>query len=324
VTRVYLHTLDSIDSDQCHRARHNHRSLYLRTLCRYFFDDLHKQAPQSRLTSGTLLCLSLDMASVVVFPDKNSFSSALAISRDLGIHVEPLAIPKFCSGIAPPAMLTTANLKRLIDNFESHGITLSGVIPHKPFKRDIPEAPPPDPQWHEIVGGITLSNIRLSLTDPLRLTVEVTPGNSLEYLIPIMARLIRGGAYRPEDRILAFEEEHRLIAFLSESVVISRVDDLLDAWIMLRCSVDLICSAWERRHSLDPDANPRHGIGPIEIFRRLPGNNCGKCRHGDCMEFAVQVFTGQQQLRECPPLLEEQHRRNLESVTWLARVIGLR
>ncbi len=263
------------------------------------------------------------MANVIIFADRDSFQSALKMAESMGIHVDPLEIPTFCRDIASPCLVTTAGLKRVVNDFESRGIRLTGAIPYRPFRRDVPQAPPPDPQWLQIVGGIRIDRIQPSFSDPQRLRIEATPGKDLGDLIPFMARLIRGGAYRPQARILALEEEHRLIVFSSNSLIISRADDLLDVWIMLRCSVDLICSAWTLRNTLEPERDDRHGIGAIEIFRRLPGDNCGQCRCANCMEFAQEVFTGRRRVVECGPLLEQRNSPHLQSMQWLGTVIGI-
>lgn len=262
------------------------------------------------------------MAHVVVFSDEKSFSYALEVSRTSGIHVQPLEIPSFCSGIVPPGAVVNAGLNQLLSEFASRGVGISGVIPYRPPRREIPQAPPPDSRWREILGTMRTMNVRRSLSDPQRLRVEVSPENSLEELIPIMARLIRGGAYQPEARILAFEEDHRLVAFSARTVVISRADDLLDVWIILRCAIDLIGAAWDNRNTLEPDRAPRYGIGAVEIFRRLPGSNCGSCEQGGCMEFATQVFTGRRRIEECLPLLDPEYASYLDSVRWLGSVIG--
>ncbi len=263
------------------------------------------------------------MACIVIFPDRDSFQDAVELSGSMGIHTAPLEIPTFCRGIASPCLVTTAGLKQVVRDLESHGIPSIGAIRYKPFKREIPEAPPPDSQWIRIVGGIRIRKIRPSFTDPQRLRIETTPVNSLANLIPIMARLIRGGSFRPRAGILAFEEEHRLIAFSSDSIVISRADDLLDAWILLRCGVELICSAWNKQNDLGRERDPRHGIGAIEIFRRLPGDNCGQCRCGNCMEFAQEVFTGRRSVFDCGPLFEPSNSQSLESMYWLGNIIGI-
>jgi hypothetical protein len=44
---------------------------------------------------------------------------------------------------------------------------------------------------------------------------------------------------------------------------------------------------------------------PIEIYKRLPCNNCGKCSAGTCMSFAVKLLRRLVPLSECTELEEE-------------------
>ena len=40
----------------------------------------------------------------------------------------------------------------------------------------------------------------------------------------------------------------------------------------------------------------------IELYKRLPKKNCGKCRQNKCMPFALSVIKGDAELSECPYL----------------------
>jgi ArsR family metal-binding transcriptional regulator len=138
-----------------------------------------------------------------------------------------------------------------------------------------------------------------------------------------MARLIRGGAYRPDPPVLAIEEEHRLVAISPKEIVISRAKDLMDMWIILRTTVELFITAWEHRSSLEPEREPRIGIGAIEVFKRLPATNCGMCNNYSCMEFAAGLIAGRCRIEQCTPLYNGGDSRYLESLNWLMRAIGL-
>ncbi len=264
------------------------------------------------------------MAQLIVFPDEQSYQlglDTLVISSASG---EELCVPPFCRGLVPPPIVMTEGLAHFVENLRVRGTTVSGTVEYLPFKREIPDGELPDPHWKEILGKLRIKSIRQSLTDRHRLRGEVTPEKNPGPLIPYMARLIRGGSFSPDVPSLLFEEEHRLIAICPNEIVISRADDMLDFWIMLRTTVDLICEAWERRFTLEPEIYPRQGIGAAEIFRRLPGIDCGKCQNHTCMEFATGIVTGRSRLEDCTPLFEEGDLRHLASVGWLLRVIGLR
>ncbi|MBI5570995.1 MAG: hypothetical protein HY914_13710 [Desulfomonile tiedjei] len=263
------------------------------------------------------------MANVLVFPDWQSFDDASEALESAQALFEVIPLPRFCHGLAVPVIRVPGSARSLREFLASRDISLSGLLPYHRFAREVPEAEPPDPLWKQVLGDLRVTAIKPSVTDPSRLRVEVVPEKSLNELIPVMARIIRGGSFRRDVPVLAFDEEHRLLAVSPREVVISRADDLLDAWIMLRSVVELIMSAWHHRSSLKPETEPRHGIGAIEIFKRLPGANCGRCRNYNCMEFAVGLLMGRHRLDECVSLQETQEPSCRQSLEWLLRAVGL-
>jgi ArsR family metal-binding transcriptional regulator len=263
------------------------------------------------------------MAQVFIFPDQSSFENGLKFIRSVGTNASVVQAPEFCLGLVAPTIVVTGGPKSLAEELGQRGIKISGVIPYIPLNREIPKASRPAEKWKQILGSLTLQTVRPSLTDPTRLRVEVTSEKSLSSLIPFMARLIRGGSYRFEIPVLAFEEEHRLLAISADRLVICRADDLLDAWIMLRSFVDLVISGWDVRTKIEPEKERRQGIGAIEIFKRLPSTDCGRCGKQNCMEFATGLFTGKFSIEQCAPVREERWRERLESLRWLMHVIGL-
>lgn len=264
------------------------------------------------------------MAHVIYFPDHAAFRQGLeAISRTEHSS-RVLEVPRFCSSLVAPSILisgvgSTAGLK---ESLAGLGIPMSGIVPYAPFKRMVPDAAPPDSGWQPILGALRLECVRPSLTDHLRLRVEVTWDNELGDYTRRMARLIRGGSYRPEVPSLAFEEERRLVAILPRRLVLCRADDMLDAWIQLRTFIDLLCATAVREKAIKPDTKPRRGIGTIEVFKRLPGTNCGRCGCPNCMEFAMRLFMGRSRVEECAPLFEPDWTAHREAVTWLMDLIG--
>lgn len=262
------------------------------------------------------------MAVALVFPDQKTQDGAMLVLEEADIPFEILAVPRFCKGLASPCIVASGTARRIKEALRLEAIPISGIVPYFPFKKDIPEADPPDPLWRNVLGGLQVASIRRSLSDPLRLRVEILLRNNIAHLIPIMARMIRGGAFRPDMPVLAFEEDHRLLFLYGGSVVISRADDLLDFWIMLRSCVDLICSAEQLRGALKPETTPRQGIGATEIFKRLPATNCGLCGYAGCMEFAMCLLTARCKAERCLPMLEDEYAPHRESLACLMNAIG--
>lgn len=263
------------------------------------------------------------MASVVILPDHDSYERAFECLRNSSNYLQALAVPEFCQGLVPPAILLTGSLTSVRAGLRQHSIEASGILPFRPFNRDIPQASPPNSQWKQLLGRFRINRIRTSVSDPIRLRIELDVEKPLDHLIPTIVSLIRGGSYRPDEPSFMFEEEHRLIAFSARSLVISRANDLLDFWLMLRCFVDLVYSAWVNRFAIEPDRKPRQGIGATEIFKRLPGLECSKCGMEGCMEFAVSVLTMRTTIDRCVPLSEIKMSKSRESLMWLVEALGL-
>lgn len=263
------------------------------------------------------------MAQLIIFPDRTSFENSVQFIESLGTSTAVVQTPEFCRGLVAPTIVVTGGPKSLVDELDRAGVTISGVIPYRPFGRAIPKSAPPAKTWMQVLGSLTVSTVRPSLTDPIRLRVEVIPERSLAPVIPLMAKLIRGGSYRFDRPVLAFEEEHRLLAISPSRFVICRANDLLDSWVMLRSFVDLAVSAWDFRSAIEPERERRQGIGTMEIFKRLPSSDCGRCGKQNCMEFATGLFTGKFKIDQCQPLLEERWSAHRESVRWLMRALGL-
>lgn len=263
------------------------------------------------------------MLHAMVFEDYAAFLKAKPVIDQAGGAFEVLEPPGFCEGLVAPVILVGTGAPLLLTELLRHKVRISGTFLHRPSHRDIPQGKAPDPRWREALGDLRITMARPSVSNPLKLRVEVRPARSLAMLIPIMARFIRGGTYRPAVPLLSFEEEHRLLTVSQDTIVLSRVDDMLDAWLMLRCMVELVLAAWDRREVLKPDAVPRQGVGAVEIFRRLPGRNCGRCGTCNCMEFAVALFTGKRTAEQCASLHEDSEREAWESLIWFLRTAGL-
>lgn len=263
------------------------------------------------------------MAYVIFFSSLSDFQTARDYFLTSPKYVEVLDVPEFCTGLIVPSLLVAGTREGLLAETTQLGVQPCGIVRYSPRKRDMPVSTSPNEAWRSILGEVKLTVMRESVSDPQKLHAEISVGEDSGRLIPLMACLIKGGAYRPDVPSLALEEGHRIIIFCPGEIVISRADDLLDFWINARRSVDLVCEAHEKQRVLTPVDEPRHGISAIEIFRRLPATDCGQCGKPNCMEFAVAVFTGKGSPEDCPPLREEAWLEHRKSAFRLVKTIGV-
>ncbi len=262
------------------------------------------------------------MARILLFPDESDFNYAVPKLEAALEDIEVLAPPAFCEGLVSPCVLIPHWKKTDSDLLQLQEIQYVGNIDHKEFGREIPAVGPPDPRVFAALGWMRLKYAGASVSDPHRYRFEFTCAKDLRALIPVMARLISGGAFSPDTPALAIEEGHRLIVVNGRRITISRVDDLLDMWIMVRTTVDFITLANERYQELKPETKPRRGLGASEIYKRLPATDCGQCGKEGCMDFATELLMGRVSLDDCAPLNSEEMARNRESLEWIAGLLG--
>ncbi|AFM26246.1 (Fe-S)-binding protein [Desulfomonile tiedjei] len=261
------------------------------------------------------------MAQILIFPDMSAFEAGLHGFETEGVAVDVLPVPGFCSGIVADSLVISAPAEKILQTLRKRELSFSGLIPYGPSRRGIPQGGPLDDTWKTVLGAFQVAAVKPSSTDPTRLRVECLFQNRLDDLIPYMARFIRGGAFHPDKPLLAFEEEHRLLSFKGRELVICRADDLLDIQVLVRCAMELVLQAWDRKDTLEPETKPRIGIGSVEIFKRLPGTNCGACGYRNCMELAMELLTSRSDPSRCPVL--EENPENRKSLEWLMEAIGL-
>jgi 4Fe-4S ferredoxin len=59
-------------------------------------------------------------------------------------------------------------------------------------------------------------------------------------------------------------------------------------------------------------------ISPIEIYKLLPKENCGKCNYPNCMAFAVKMVSKKAFLADCPLLKEPKYIRQMIALREIA------
>lgn len=58
-------------------------------------------------------------------------------------------------------------------------------------------------------------------------------------------------------------------------------------------------------------------ISPIDVYKLLPGTNCGECHESNCMAFATRIVNGELVIGDCPPLLSEENARTYKELAVL-------
>ncbi len=260
------------------------------------------------------------MAKILVFRNKACFRAGLKTVQSFDVSHSIINEPEFVKGLVAPALSVTCESSKLAEIEQDCMNELAGIIPYSAIK-DLPHGAPPNILWQQALGNLTLISVNKSSSDPMRFRVEFETSNDLGEIIRLIPHLIRGGAYNPVIPAFTFEEDHRLIAFHGRRIVFSRLNGITDIWIMTRTAVDLAISGYKHKPNLMPLTERRQGIGVIEIYKRLPQTDCGKCDRPSCMEFSMALFSGKMDSKQCPTLNDPEFREKKVGLEWLLQLI---
>jgi len=96
-----------------------------------------------------------------------------------------------------------------------------------------------------------------------------------------------------------------MIALYPRRITIAKADEIVDAWLTLERIRFLAEQTWNDRDRIAPCFETRKKPPALEIFKRLPGTNCGRCGMPTCLALAMHVWTGEASARLCLPVFEE-------------------
>jgi ArsR family metal-binding transcriptional regulator len=124
-------------------------------------------------------------------------------------------------------------------------------------------------------------------------------------VLPYLNSVLPQASYAPTAETLTFMDGYRMIALYPKRITIAKADEIVDAWLTLERIRFPAVQTWSNRDRIAPSFETRKRPPALEIFKRLPGTNCGLCGEPTCLAFAMQVWTGQASAKRCLPVFEE-------------------
>lgn len=126
-------------------------------------------------------------------------------------------------------------------------------------------------------------------------------------LLPYLAAEIRGCTYIHGAGQLNFMDQGHIIAIGHRQITMTGVLDEAEAQQLCERFKRLINDVNQRRDSITPVLRKQARLGPLAVYRELPGTNCGECGEVTCMAFAALVVNRELVASKCAPLLLEEY-----------------
>ncbi|MDR7522907.1 MAG: (Fe-S)-binding protein [Armatimonadota bacterium] len=124
---------------------------------------------------------------------------------------------------------------------------------------------------------------------------------------PYLNAVLKGAVYRPDAGILSFRREGKFITLFPRRAAITKVIDDADARRTLAWLRDFINQTYEARDTITPSYKSCDALKPLDVYKLLPGTNCGECGEATCLAFALKVVAQAVEVSACRPLFSGQY-----------------
>ncbi len=243
------------------------------------------------------------------FPSREELDRALTALEHLGAPYRRIDPTPPLAQVALPAVIVTREARARL---AEHGtdVICSGWVEHKEPKVAMPDGPDADP------CGACFKRAAIMVLQPcvadqskIRLTAHVS--GDLAPAMPYLNAVMPNASFTPASQTLTYMDGHRMVALYPHRIMIAKADEIVDAWLVLDGIRLLVEQTWAGRDAITPVYETRQRPPALEIWRRLPGTNCGLCGERTCMAFAARLWLGEARLQQCSPVFTppEQARR---------------
>jgi ArsR family metal-binding transcriptional regulator len=242
---------------------------------------------------------------LTTFPAREELNRTLAVLEDRGAAYERIEPSPALSLIALPALVMSREVRGLLEA-AAPTVVFSGWVDYRAFRVEMPDGPAPqEQQQDDCFRRSSVMFLGPCVADETKIRLIAHLEGDLGPVLPYLNAVIPQASYTPAGETLTYMEGYRMIALYRQRITIAKADEIVDAWRTLEDIRQLAEQTWRDRNSIEPSFEIRKKPPAIEIFKRLPRTNCGRCGDPTCLAFAVGVWTGETAVMLCLPVFKE-------------------
>jgi len=242
---------------------------------------------------------------LTTFPVLAEFQRVLTVQNTIGCACGRIDPTPALSLVAVPALVMSREARAALES-AAPDITFSGWVDYQIAKATMPDGPAPEEAAQS--GCFRRAAIMVlgpCVADYKKIRLIAHLEGDLGPLLPYLNTVLSQASYTPKAETLTFMDGYRMIALYPRRITIAKADEIVDAWLTLERIRFLAEETWSDRDRITPCFETRKKPPALEIFKRLPGTNCGRCGMPTCLALAMQVWTGETSVKLCLPVFEE-------------------
>jgi ArsR family metal-binding transcriptional regulator len=263
----------------------------------------------------------MDDRMITTFATATGFEKALgALSRG-GLAHEVLPLPAGLDWVFAPGLIMTADVRAALVGALGDSQKCSGWVDYRPAQA-IPRPQGAEQPAEDMFGRAAVTLLTPCVADETKIRIIAEITGDLEPAFPYLNALIPNASYAPGAQTLTYLDGPRMVVLYPRRIAMAKPDELVDAWLRLADIRRRANDAWARRGEIEPNYTTRKKPPALEILRRLPGTNCGRCGEMTCMAFALRLWAGEARLGACDPVLAPEQAAHLEALREICAGLG--
>ena len=243
---------------------------------------------------------------LTTFHTREDARRARALLEEQGLPFTAIEPTEALRRVAVTALVLTSEVRGALGEWPSLGVDGSGWVEYRPASCSMPEEPSPDFE-EDLFGVARITTLSPCVADEDKIRIIAEVSGDLQASMPYLNALDCRASLTADGRSLSFVDGHRTVVLYPDRIAAAKPDDIVDAWLMLERIRRRVNETWARRHAIEPCTITRRRPPALEIFKRLPGTNCGLCGELTCMALALRASTGDVSVSRCTPMLEPEH-----------------
>jgi ArsR family metal-binding transcriptional regulator len=262
------------------------------------------------------------MELLTTFPTREDAERARALldTRGLPYHaIEPTAALR---RVAVTALALTTEVYGELGGFKAHGVTESGWVEYRPATQELPQGPAAEFD-EDVFGEARITTLSPCVAGETKIRIIAEISGNLAPAMPYLNAVNPQASYIPAGDTLTYMDGPRMVVLYPKRTAAAKPEEIVDAWLLLERIRRQVNEAWARRQEIEPCFETRKKPPALEIFKRLPGTNCGLCGELTCMAFAFRVWSAEAPMSRCSPLFEPEHAAMRAALMEIVAGLGL-
>jgi ArsR family metal-binding transcriptional regulator len=263
---------------------------------------------------------------VTTFPSLGELERACAGLEELGLAHEVIPAAPGYARVGTAALVMDEDARMRLAEAGRDDFIASGWVERFAAPADAPATVPseaPSDYEEDVFGQAAIMVLAPCVADRTRLRVTAHVSGDLGPAFPYMNATTQGASFNPDAGTFTFMDAYRMIAVYPHRITVAKADCVVDAWRVLEGIRARANDVWRRRDEIEPSYETRRRPPALEIFKRLPGTNCGECGEKACLAFAAKLWKGEVAPGLCRPVFDSRRAELREALTDVCAGLGV-